>query len=147
VIRQERQFLVTLGDLSEWTTGLRNSLDVVVTSPDASLRWALRDWANAEFLTSVPTGNMPSAVIGSQEQPEPGLAASYSGQDFSWWILPDWGGILPQDWVNWIVSRNSPQQIRHIILWARTDIFPGGTTITDAGNQIDDEGSIPGNSP
>jgi hypothetical protein len=81
---------------------------------------------------------MPSVVINAEDQPAPGLAASYRGQDFAWWISNGWDGALPEDWVRWIVFGDSPQRIRHVILWARGDIFPGGTLASEDGEPPQD---------
>jgi hypothetical protein len=138
VIRQDIELTQTLNDISEWNTGLPDQLDVTVISPEPSLRWTLRDWPKARFLTTIPAGEMPSVVINAEDQPAPGLAASYRGQDFAWWISNGWDGALPEDWVRWIVFGDSPQRIRHVILWARGDIFPGGTLASEDGEPPQD---------
>jgi hypothetical protein len=131
VVRQERELTATLNAISKWNTGMPEQLDVTVVSPEPSLRWILRDWPQARFLTSIPAGEMPSVVINAEDQAAPGLAASYRGQDFAWWISAAWTGAVPGDWVRWIVFRDAPEQIRHVILWARADIFPGGAVVSE----------------
>jgi hypothetical protein len=143
VIRQVDELLDTLNVLSDLNKGMRNSLDVIVTSPEASLRWVLRDWPGAKFVTGVIPGENPSAIINAEDQPAPSLAASYRGQDFAWWISPAWDGALPNDWARWVVFRSSPEQVRHIILWARADTFPGGAASQLAGESE----STPADSP
>jgi hypothetical protein len=118
---------ITLGDLSEWRTGLRDSLDVVVTDSSSSLRWELRNWPEARFLTSVPAGELPSVIINSEDQPSPNLSIGYRGQDFAWWASPGWEGTFPENWPGWFVFRNAPLNQSHVILWARGDLFPGGS--------------------
>jgi hypothetical protein len=118
--------LATLEDLSEWKTGLRNSIDVIVTNPSPSLRWDLRNWPEVRFLPAIPVGELPSVIINSEDQPSPSLSIGYRGQDFAWWASPAWEGALPDNWPNWLVFRNSPQVDNHIMLWARGDLFPGG---------------------
>jgi hypothetical protein len=127
VAKNAGDLLITLGDLSEWRTGLRDSLDLVVTNPSSSLRWELRNWPEARFLTAVPAGELPSVIINSEDQPSPNLSIGYRGQDFAWWASPAWDGTLPDNWPGWLVFRNSPQTNSHVILWARGDLFPGGT--------------------
>jgi hypothetical protein len=126
VSRNTGDFQETLGDLSEWRTGMRESLDVIVTSAAPSLMWELRKWDNAKFLSSVPNGELPPVIISSADQPEPNQSMGYRGQDFSWWVSPAWNGVLPDNWARWLAYREAPLEIRNIILWARLDLFPGG---------------------
>jgi hypothetical protein len=126
VAKNGGDLLTTLGDLSEWQTSIRDSLDVVVTDSSASLQWELRNWPEARFLTSVPAGELPSVIINSEDQPSPNLSIGYRGQDFAWWASPTWEGTLPENWPSWFVFRNAPLIQSHVILWARGDLFPGG---------------------
>ena len=126
VAKNGGDLLTTLGDLSEWQTSIRDSLDVVVTDSSASLQWELRNWPEARFLTSVPAGELPSVIINSEDQPSPDLSIGYRGQDFAWWASPTWEGTLPENWPSWFVFRNAPLIQSHVILWARGDLFPGG---------------------
>jgi hypothetical protein len=119
-------FMKTMGDLSEWATGFRQNIDVVVSSDTPSLRWALRNFPNARFESQPPTNELPSVIITRQEQQAPALSASYRGQDFGWWSLPSWSGALPYDFIPWLTFRQAPTQDQQIILWARSDLFPGG---------------------
>lgn len=119
-------FQATLGDLSEWRTGMRDTLDVIVTAPAPSLVWELRRWDNVRFMTRIPNGELPPVIISSEDQPEPNQSMGYRGQDFSWWISPAWSGVLPDNWARWLVLRDAPKEISNIILWARLDLFPGG---------------------
>jgi hypothetical protein len=133
---------VTLGDLSEWRTGMRDTLDVILTTSAPSLRWEMRNWSDARFLTSVPIGELPSIIISHEDQPEPNLSIGYRGQGFSWWAYPDWAGPLPENWASWMVFRDAPMTNNNIILWARGDLFPGGVIgkeeelISDAGEDF-----------
>jgi hypothetical protein len=128
-IRQETELLATLNGLSEAETGIPNEIDIAVTSTAPSLRWALRNWQNSRYLTGVISGELPAVIISGSEDAAPALAGSYRGQDFAWRINPGWQGALPMDWPRWLVFRDAPQQVEHIILWARSDIFPGGELI------------------
>jgi len=139
---------VTLGDLSEWRTGMRDTLDVVLTTSSPSLIWEMRNWSEAKFLPSVPVGELPSVIINKDDQPEPNLSIGYRGQDFAWWISPGWEGPLPENWPRWLVFRDAPQDTSNIVLWARGDLFPGGilNEVGDSSTEIDEElpiGSLP----
>lgn len=119
-------FEMTLGDLSEWATGRRDSLEIQVTEQDNSLRWALRNFVNTGFPDSgIPTG-LPGAVVTDQQAEQPRLAGEYRGQSFEWEYVPDFQAIVPPDWLRWLVYRQAPVSAREITVWARGDIFPGG---------------------
>jgi hypothetical protein len=134
---------ITLGDLSEWRTGIRDSLDVILITSAPSLRWEMRNWKEAKFLNSIPAGELPSVIITHENQPEPNLSIGYRGQDFGWWANPGWEGILPENWPNWLVFRNSPQINTNVILWARVDLFPGGIFSVEENLSQESEGEIP----
>jgi hypothetical protein len=119
----------TLADLSSWNTGLRDQLEVVVLDDSAALQWALRDFPNARYEASLSPTESPPVVITQKGADEPRLAQQYRGQDFVWHLSPGWQGSLPSDFVNWLAFRQAPLAQDQIILWARTDIFPGGGSI------------------
>ncbi len=116
----------TLADLSSWNTGLRDQLDIVVVGGQPSLRWALRDFSNASFVTALASTTSPPVVITQKDAQEPALAEKYRGQDFVWALSPDWQSAFPPDFINWLTVRAAPLAQSQVILWARTDIFPGG---------------------
>jgi hypothetical protein len=121
----------TLEELSQWKTGERKALDVTVAFDSYALRWLLRDFKAVHFSpgftgTGVTDANSPSVVITSQNQNTPGLPVLYRGQDFIWYDLPGWTQALPQDWIKWLAYREAPMIQDQVILWARTDLFPGG---------------------
>ena len=125
--QQAEQLLRTLRDLSDWRTGQRASIDILVASEAPSLRWALRNWENVTFKPGPGPDEIPSIILRSGDQSPPSLTVAYRGQDFAWWAYPDWQGGLPQDWPRWLVSRQGPQRLEHVILWARGDLFPDGS--------------------
>jgi hypothetical protein len=118
--------LSTLGDLSEWETGHRNMAEVVVVSDSAALRWALHDFSQARFVSQIPSGETPPILITHLYQAAPALSVIYRGQDFIWRIDPGWQGVIPSEWARWIAFRQAPLVQEQIIVWARTDVFPGG---------------------
>ena len=124
---QSALMLQSLGDLSEWQTGFRNQIEVVSEVDTASLRWLLRDYPNVKFTSQPASGDLPPVIISLQSQEAPTLASSYRGQDFVWWTRPDWAGSLPPNPITWLVFREAPVKDEHVILWARADIFPGGS--------------------
>ncbi len=120
-------FTSTLQDLSRWKTGFSHQIDTISVVDAPSLRWVLRDYPNIHFETGLPTGTLPSVIITRQEQEAPALTTSYRGQDFAWWIIPGWTSALPPNFLEWITFRKAPVYNEKLILWARSDLFPGGT--------------------
>jgi hypothetical protein len=140
--------LNTLENLSQWKTGERQALDVTVSSDSSALRWLLRDFRAAHFSpdftgAGVTDKNAPSVVITYQTQNIPGLPVLYRGQDFIWYIFPRWTQVLPKDWVQWLAYREAPLAQSQVILWARTDLFPGG--ILERAVSTTGSGVFPGN--
>jgi len=123
----------TLSDLSSWHTGEVASLDVTLAVDSPALRWVLRDYPS---LSVVPEGDKlltsgsPSIVVTRQSVEEPSLAASYRGQDFALDAYPGWAGALPPNLARWLVFRLAPLQEEQVILWARVDLFPGGSALS-----------------
>ncbi|HLE16092.1 MAG TPA: hypothetical protein VI776_15195 [Anaerolineales bacterium] len=147
VTGQADLFVKTLGDLSMWRTGMRDTLDITVLSSQPSVRWALRNWPQARYLSGPLPGELPSVIVNTEGQPEPNLSAGYRGQDFAWWVYPAWQGALPPDWARWLVFRAAPQQPVHLILWARADLFPGGVLGPEGGAPAEQEQEAPLDSP
>jgi len=120
-------FTSTMLDLSRWKTGFSHQIDAISIVDVPSLRWILRDYPNIRFYNHLPTGALPSIIITRQDQEAPALTTSYRGQDFTWWIQSGWTGALPANLLEWITFRKGPLLDEKLILWARSDLFPGGT--------------------
>jgi hypothetical protein len=120
----------TLGDLGDWQTGRRDGLDIVVLVESPALRWQLREVPDVRYLSAVPQGETPSVIIGPAGF-ELALAAQYRGQDFVWWIYPDWAAIGPHQWLTWAMLREAPTRRTELILWGRMDLFPGGDLVLE----------------
>ena len=120
----------TLEDLADYYTGIPDSLDLVVTSPKPSVRWALRNFNQARYQDVLGVGELPAAVITPGEDVSPKFSVAYRGQDFGWSVSPAWQGALPSNWPGWLAFREGPQNTDHIILWVRGDVFPGGELVT-----------------
>lgn len=128
---QAELFAATLDDFSKRSTGLANNLEIVSLVDTPSLRWILRDYPNARFTPVLSPNEQPPAIITGADQESPTWAATYRGQDFVWWTWPGWEGTLPDDFVNWIAFREAPTATGKIILWIRSDLFPGGAVIVE----------------
>jgi len=129
---QEGNLLMTsLGDISEWNTGRRDWLDLsVISLPSPSLHWALRNWNNVIFIEQIPPDAKSSLVI-TQDQKSLSLGASYTGQSFALGQLVNWSKTQPSAWLNWFMFRDAINDQDIIVLWVRSDLFPGaGPTTT-----------------
>jgi hypothetical protein len=125
---QMDQLMTTLSDLSSWNTGLRDQLEVVALTDSPSVQWELRNFPYARFQSSLSSSEAPPAVITLKESEEPALAQDYRGQDFVWLLSPGWQGVFPPQFINWLAFRQAPLSQEQVILWARSDAFPGGSS-------------------
>ncbi len=118
----------TLDDLSLQKTGIPGDLEVSVLGIDEpGLRWSLRDYSAAEFLQYLPPGGAPQIVI-TQADEELQLPASYRGQDFVSAAEVPWTLLTGKEWLRWILFGDALTQKSFIILWARNDLFPEGSS-------------------
>jgi len=112
----------TVDDLSEWGRGYDNAIPVLiygVKSP--ALEWSLREHQPV-VVDSLDITAAPELVI-SNLAGDPGLAASYRGQDFTWQLKTSWEIAGRADWLRWLAYREMTQTGETIILWAREDLF------------------------
>jgi len=134
ITRNADLLMQTVEDLSEWNTGLVRDIDVTLAVEAPSLRWALRNYPEMTTIAEdnlVALPNTPSIVIARQTAEAPRLAETYRGQDFAWWIYPGWEGALPPDFLRWLTTRQAPLRQEQVLLWARSDLFPGGESILE----------------
>jgi hypothetical protein len=123
-VDQADLLLITATNMSQWNTRAQDALDLVVVDiPYSSLEWAVRDYRRAQISSVLMPGDNPAMVI-TQEQEEPILAASYTGQRFVWQQAPIWDGV---HWMRWAVVRAAPVREMNIILWVRSDLHPGAS--------------------
>jgi hypothetical protein len=126
--------LKTIGDVSEWSKGDRTVIDIAVLQQESTaLKWLMRNLPNTvDYPGSLPVGKEPSMII-TDDQSMLQLGASYTGQDFNWQIQPAWQLYTTREWFSWLFYRKAPVQSQSIILWVRSDLFPGaGTTVSEA---------------
>jgi hypothetical protein len=123
--------LQTVRDLSEWNSRSHDGLELYVLDADSSaLRWALHDYGNATFVQTLPASTQPAMVLTTLQE-LPGFAASYTGQDFNWQAQPNWQGVAANNFLRWIINRETPMTSSQLILWVRTDLMPGDITEND----------------
>lgn len=128
-------FMQTVEEISSWNAGRGDGLELLVAVDSAALRWSLRDYPDVEYIPESQAEafrGQPALLVTRQTQAELSLAADYRGQDFSWWVYPDWPGPLPPNLASWIAFQRAPQRQEQVILWARSDLFPG-EILQDAG--------------
>jgi hypothetical protein len=122
----------TVNQLSDSHVGVKYDLDLVVVGIQSpGLEWALRQFPKPLFTSSLAPGVMPSIVITTKET-QPTLAASYRGDAFDLTQQPDWSVVLPSEYLPWIIYHSAPQATQSVILWARADLFSGGTLLPAA---------------
>jgi hypothetical protein len=124
----------TLGDLSEKGTGIRDAIEVVYQIESASLEWALRDMPQARFSSQLAPDELPPIIINNQlTLDDLTISPHYRGQSFAWWIHRYWNQPLPDDFDRWLLYRDGPTFPDPVILWARTDLFPGDSLLSPSG--------------
>jgi hypothetical protein len=112
----------SISDLSEWSVGQVDSQPVTLYQTGLpSLRWGLRAHEVTVVDALDPASSPPLLITPFMDNP--GLAASYRGQDFTWNQSPNWDTAAPSDWLRWLVVRDMPQSYNTIMLWARSDLF------------------------
>ena len=118
----------TLDEMSQWGPVQAGGPDLVVVNGETpALRWALRDFERVRYAAQAPVDVGPALVI-SPFQPDLALPAEYRGQDFVLARRELWTNMSPLQWFRWMVFRDIPAEMEEreqIILWARTDLFPG----------------------
>ena len=127
---ENRILIKTVQDFSNWSTGTKDSIDLVVAVNSPSLRWTFRHYPNASFISEQQPMTLmgsPGIVITRVSEQTPVLSASYRGQDLAWWRYRGWEGALPQGLLSWIAYRKNPASLEQVILWARADLFPNGS--------------------
>jgi hypothetical protein len=131
----------TLNDLGELSVG--NPLDPSITvqgDQNGALAWALRDYAQVNFVTLADPTVASDIVITPADGIDPALGSVYVGQDFI--IVANWtpAGLSPADFVRWLLYRSAPTPTatENVILWVREDIYrlipAGGDVPSDESN-------------
>jgi len=127
----EGLFLKTINDLSLGHTGVGNDIDIEISGADTpALRWMLRDFSNARFVSAFTPGSSPSLAITASKD-KPAFNAEYRGQDFVINSAAPWSIMVGGDWLKWLVWNQVTPENDTIVLWANNDLFPdvsGGTT-------------------
>lgn len=119
----------TLLDLSKYKSGQPDQVQVsMVGIQSPALRWLLRDLQDVQYTDGIPAAETPDVII-TDAQTQPGQVSTYRGQDFHWELKPVWNQMSGVDWAKWLVYREYSRQSSLMILWARTDLFPGESAV------------------
>ena len=124
---------ISIGDLSEWNTGEREFLDVVslgVQSP--AVDWMMRDLVNYQKVNSITAGENPDIIIAASDAVL-GQTELYTGQEFTLREIPIWDGLTARQWIGWLMRRELMVNQETILLWVRSDLFPGTTSNKSTG--------------
>lgn len=118
---------ITISDISEWNTGEREFIDVVLIGQEVpAIDWLLRDFVHYKKLSSITAGENPGIILARPDelidQTEP-----YTGQEFTLREIPVWSGLTSRQWIGWLMRRDLSVNTEAILLWARSDLFPGAT--------------------
>ena len=121
------ELLTTIHDISRARTGIENLIDVQMIALEIpSLEWALRDFEQAGSASVFNPATTPSIILTSADQ-QITAGTSYRGQRILWQVHPDLKNMKILDWLKWSLFRDAPVEKTEIILWARNDLFPGGS--------------------
>ena len=125
---QLRLLQTTLADLGQQRHGLPNTLEVTLLAPEErlfSLRWLLHDDPNAQVTNALAPNAQPEAILAFANW-KPTQTQAYRGQDFPLVLVPP---LLPtatlQETIQWMAFRTPRPAGNTVILWVRTDLFPG----------------------
>lgn len=124
----ERILLSTLERLNQWAPPVSGGYDLIVVGIQSpSLQWALRDYDKVEFTSQFPVGKSPAILI-THDQSNLPFTVPYRGEGFLLAQDIGWRLIHPEEWLRWMAFRVVPSEVvlkEEVILWARTDLFPG----------------------
>jgi hypothetical protein len=140
--QQVELFVDTVSDLALSQTGRADDLDIISLVDAPSLRWILRDLSGLHYQEALGPQDFPSVVITLGDGTLIESASSYRGQDFLWWSSPGWAGGVPANWVGWLTQREAPEQRAHIVLWARSDLFPDDALQMEADQKDQTESAV-----
>jgi hypothetical protein len=118
----------TLERISEWQTGVKDELAVVILWPEESaLGWELLTYGAAEHSGSLDMLAAPPMLIARYAEQEGviipiQLTDVYRGQAFAMVEWRAWSG-WPPDLIGWLLYREGPVERGRVVLWVRSDIL------------------------
>jgi hypothetical protein len=118
--------LKTANEYSLWNTNNPNGMDLTVVGASPSLQWLFRNFTQASYVVSLRTDTAPSMVV-TPDQKTLSLSGTYTGQSFVTEQSPTWSTLSTSDWISWMIFRQAPVTKTNIVLWVRSDLFPGSS--------------------
>jgi hypothetical protein len=118
---------VTIQNFYQWRGVDHDPISLrVVGIDEPSLRWTLRNFTDVSFSGEQATDQdqNPSMVI-TPVQENAQLPGTYTGESFIWEQQPAWMNLFPNEIEKWAVVRDIPVEKTSILLWVRSDLFPG----------------------
>jgi len=113
----------TISDFVLWNKTTRKAKIVVYNLQSSALDWSLKDQQTSKSL-SLPAATEPEMLISSSVE-QLALEEAYTGQAFVLTQTPLWEDLTLVDWLRWYVTHRAPTIDESIILWVRSDLFPG----------------------
>ena len=121
----------SISQVSDLNTGNPQLSDITILEPvSPAVKWIVRNQVETVYLNSLPKSISPDMVI-TREADFPGLAASYTGQDFVFIESPQTQLFSSMDWLRWAIYRKFNQQKTSLYLWVKSDIFPGSISSSE----------------
>jgi hypothetical protein len=119
----------TIRETDQWRPDPTMPLELAVIGVNSpALRWELRHYPQALFTDIIAVDSQPEVVITPRDTSLE-LTAGYRGQELTWNLTTAWDLVAPGEWLQWLLYRDLPmesQEYQRIILWVKTDAFPGG---------------------
>jgi hypothetical protein len=127
---QETDLLTkTVQNINEWGPTQTGGQDLLVVDPSSpALRWIWKNSQRVSYSAQPPVDQNPALMITGSDV-TPSLQSTYRGEGYVLSETIHWNAMKPADWFRWTVFRTLPAeavQKNQVILWARTDLFPGG---------------------
>lgn len=117
----------TISELSNWNYRSSTGIQVTLVGLDSrSLEWGLKNFPYATFRDGISSDENPSVVLTMKDAPF-NFQNQYRGEDFVYERSIDWQSFQPLDWISWLIHRKVQNVDTSIVLWARANLFTGGT--------------------
>jgi hypothetical protein len=116
----------TIEDMQLWTSGNEERTIAVADLQSSALIWSLQD--EKTVYTTLSLGSGKPGVVITPKLEQLGLLESYTGQSFILNRSPLWSEMGAVDWLRWYFTGQAPFTEESIIVWVRSDIFPGYET-------------------
>lgn len=117
--------LETVREISNNTVGFPEQTEIISTIQTPAMRWVLRDFPNARFVSVLPSEDLPPLIITGLVENISVRGVEHRGQDFVWHTTANWQDILANGLIPWFTFRKYPSIEEMVILWVRSDLFPG----------------------